>query len=147
MLVAIASLVLLVVLAVAGCSGSDDDSADASSDEPVCEALADLGTAWDIQATGPELGDPDALRALGAEQESAIVGAVDAALGTGEVPGDVAADLEQVRDGGTEYLAAALAWATGDDPGAQPVLPEGVTDAQRRIDEWALERCGAEVWP
>ena len=140
---------LAAAVALGACTA--DDAADAPATtvpaEPVCVELATLGSAWDVQAAGPVLGDPDALRAAAADQEAAIVGSIDAALATGEVPPDVAADLELVRAGAVGFLDAAVAWATGDDPGAQPVLEPRVTDAQRRIDGWALEACGAEVWP
>lgn len=134
------------------CSSDGEGAAPAttvppSSDEPVCAALAELGAAWDVQASGPELGDPEALAALADEQAAAIDAAALAAVATGALSEDVADDVAVVAGAGRAFVTDAVAWANGEAPDVAPTLAPGTTDAQRRIDAWALERCGVEVWP
>ena len=149
----VAVVAVVAALALAGCADGDEaadppaTSAPAASTEPVCTALAALGEAWDVQASGPELGDPEALATLADEQVAAMEAAAADAEATGELPADVAADLALVVDAGTTYLRDAVAWANGDEPDVAPTLPPGTTDAQRRLDAWALDRCRVEVWP
>ena len=140
--------VIVAASLVGGCS--DDPTSEVSAPttvtDPVCRHLDALAEAWGRQASGAVLGDDVALRAAGEDQAADIAAAVDAALATGEVPDEVAVDLEVVAAGGATYVDAAVAWATGEAPDVAPTLPDGVVDAQRRVDGWAASRCGAEVW-
>ena len=151
--VAVAVVAVAVVLGLTGCSDDDGGAAPATTEapatstDPVCVALAELGEAWDVQASGPELGDPDALAAVAERQRRAIAGAVEDALATGAVPDEVAGDLAAVGAAGVAFVDDALAWANGDAPGVAPTLVPGTTEAQRRVDAWALGACGVEVWP
>lgn len=145
------AVAITALLALAGCSSSDEASTDAS-DNPICSAMADYRTAYNdtVASFGPEIGTASQKKQEAAMQELLDVMVEETQLLAEQIPDDAPDDVEaafeavetgmEEKSSETPELKAANATITsyveGECPGLFPAsdAPVGPDSSQPQED-------------